>query len=107
MLYTCEVCGKITEDRTRFCTRHKPKPLPRRPQWSKHRDSVRQARFRKAVLARDGNRCRHCGSKEDLRACHYPIPLRAFDPDDADAYNPKYGITLCKLCDRRTDQYAR
>jgi RNA polymerase subunit RPABC4/transcription elongation factor Spt4 len=91
-LFTCSTCGRITDQR--HCPDHPA------------RDSVAQQRFRVAVLKRDGHRCRLCGSTDDLRAAHWPIPLRALTVTD-DPYHPRRGLTVCGECDRRTDPYAR
>ena len=93
MAVTCEVCGKIVPGPARRCSAHPP------------RDNAAQARFRVHVLLRDGHRCRMCGSQDDLRAAHWPVPLRALSVDD-DPYNARHGICLCGDCDRKTDKYA-
>jgi 5-methylcytosine-specific restriction endonuclease McrA len=101
--YTCTVCGKISDEQQ--CPDH----VPRAPSdhWSRNRDRRAQQKFRVAVLLRDGHKCRRCGTTDDLRAAHWPVPLRAFPDDDPDAYNPRHGITLCGPCDRKLDPYAR
>lgn len=83
--------------------RHYPPRPPRSPagHWSPARDRAAQARFRRQVLARDGNACTVCGSTIDLRACHL-IPL-----SQGGTYDPSNGITRCKTHDRLTDPYAR
>jgi 5-methylcytosine-specific restriction endonuclease McrA len=103
MKYTCSVCGRITDEQQ--CPDHRPAKPSRH--WSKNRSSRKQQNFRVAVLKRDGHRCRRCGSTKDLRACHWPIPFRAFPKDDPAAYDPANGRTLCESCDRATDPYAR
>jgi len=101
--YTCSVCGVITD--AQQCPDH----VPTSPSshWSANRDRRLQQQFRVAVLLRDGHKCRRCQSTEDLRAAHWPVPLRAMDKNDPDAYHPRHGITLCGPCDRKMDPYAR
>jgi 5-methylcytosine-specific restriction endonuclease McrA len=103
MKYTCSVCGTISDRQQ--CPEHEPKSPS--DHWSRNRDRRAQANFRVAVLLRDSHKCRRCGSPDDLRAAHWPIPLRAFDKDDPSAYDPKSGITLCGDCDKKMDPYAR
>jgi hypothetical protein len=103
MKYTCSVCGKVTDEQQ--CPDHRP--LAPSKHWSRNRNKRRQAQFRVVVLRRDGNKCRKCGKTSDLRACHWPIPLRSFDRDDPAAYDAVNGITLCGDCDRLLDPYAR
>jgi 5-methylcytosine-specific restriction endonuclease McrA len=103
MKYTCSVCGKISDHQQ--CDEHEPRSPSKH--WSKNRDRRSQQQFRVAVLLRDGHKCRRCRSQEDLRAAHWPIPLRSFAPDDPGAYDPRNGITLCADCDKRMDPYAR
>jgi hypothetical protein len=75
-LRLCLVCGVLTTGSR--CPRH---ALPRR-------DRAAQARFRKAVLARDGHRCIRCGSTVRLEAHHL-----------ANRDDPR-GVTLCTACHR-------
>jgi hypothetical protein len=102
-LYTCEICGAITSNP--YCSRHQP----RRPDAhrSANRDRAKQADFRRRVLSRDGHRCQICGSDQDLRACHWPKPLRDYVAGDARAYATSSGLTMCAQCDQRLDGYAR
>jgi 5-methylcytosine-specific restriction endonuclease McrA len=86
------------------CPNLQPCPIHARPgnaPWSPGRDRVAQARFRRAVLARDHHACRNCGATRDLRACHI-LPLEA-----GGTYEPGNGITRCATCDRATDPRAR
>lgn len=75
--------------------------------WSPNRDSAKQARFRKAVLARDGHRCvrfvrgRRCTETTNLRAAHLK-PLA-----EGGSYHPDNGATLCAKHDCESDPYAR
>ena len=91
-LYTCSVCGKVGP--ARRCPQH-----PARHGWE-------QQKFRTAVLLRDGHRCRRCGSTKDLRAAHWPVPLRHLSVED-EPYHPRHGVTFCGDCDRKFDKYAR
>jgi 5-methylcytosine-specific restriction endonuclease McrA len=100
-LATCEVCGSLTARTDKRCEAHKETG-----HRSRNRSTVKQRQFRKAVLARDGHRCVRCGATEDLRAAHHPKPLRDYDPDDLEAYNPANGMTFCRRCDRLSDPYA-
>lgn len=52
------------------------------------------SRWRIAVKRRDGRRCCHCGSTQDLHAHH--IKQRASYPELA--YDVENGVTLCKNC---------
>lgn len=97
MTYACPKCGK--RSRTRYCPAHTP--AKRSHAWSRNRDRSAQARFRKAVLERDGYRCVVCGSTTDLRAAHVR-PLR-----DGGGYELSNGRTLCKEHDKASDPYAR
>ena len=78
-----------------------PKCRATRKSWSPYRDRGKQAKFRRRVLARDGNQCVVCGATEDLRACHI-VPLVK-----GGGYEPANGRTLCRIHDRMTDRYAR
>jgi hypothetical protein len=89
--YTCSVCGRITAEPR--CPDHPP------------RDKTQQAHFRARVLERDGYRCRFCGATEDLRAAHWPVPLRALSVQDGQ-YDPRRGVTVCRDCDKKTDPYV-
>jgi len=100
MLHTCSVCGKIGPERQ--CDEHRATG----GHWSPNRDSNLQAAFRKAVLARDHNRCTNCGATTKLIA-HHTIPLRNFAKNDPCAYDPKHGITVCESCDLLIDPHAR
>lgn len=108
MLKSCSVCGKPS-DETR-CAKHRRNP---NASWSTNRDRQLQARFRREVLARDGHRCiwllednTRCTATTDLRA-HHRKPVRDFAPGDPDAYDPRWGLTLCQEHDRLMDPYAR
>lgn len=76
---------------------------------SPNRDKQAQARFRRAVLKRDGNQCTfidpttgaRCHITVDLRACHV-ISLAI-----GGTYALANGRTLCAEHDRQTDPYAR
>jgi 5-methylcytosine-specific restriction endonuclease McrA len=103
MKYTCSVCGRISDRQQ--CPDHEP--LSPSSHWSSNRDRRLQQQFRVAVLLRDGHRCRRCGSNDDLRAAHWPVPLRSFEKEDPSAYDPINGITLCRDCDVKMDPYAR
>lgn len=99
--YACLICGTTSDQRR--CPRHRP-AMPARPNrgsWSPYRDRAAQARFRAAVLARDGHACRHCGATTDLRAAHL-VPLI-----NGGTYDPANGITRCGACDVRRDPHAR
>lgn len=52
------------------------------------------SKWRIAVKRRDGRRCCHCGSTQDLHAHH--IKQRASHPELA--YDVENGVTLCKNC---------
>jgi hypothetical protein len=103
MKFTCSVCGRITD--SQCCPEHEL--IVKSSGWSRSRDRNAQRKFRVAVLLRDQHKCRRCGSGDDLRAAHWPIPLRSFAPDDPGAYDARNGITLCGICDRKLDPYAR
>lgn len=103
--FACLDCGARSDQKR--CELHRPRHSHR----SKHRDRGAQARFRKAVLERDGFTCvtPGCGhfdpTGRSLRAAHR-IPLRDFAPGDPAAYDPANGDTKCADCDRATDRYA-
>jgi 5-methylcytosine-specific restriction endonuclease McrA len=65
------------------------------------RNKTAQARFREEVLKRAGGRCEHCGSDEDVRACHV-VPLHK-----GGSYAVDNGILRCWRCDLATDKFAR
>lgn len=90
------------------CPNLKPCPThpdrPRNAHWSKDRDRAAQARFRKAVLARDGNQCTRCG--------HYdPTGKSLIAHHDTPGYDPSCGRTLCNRnandCHGAIDAHAR
>lgn len=64
--------------------------------WSGDRDYAAQARFRKAVLTRDGHQCTRCPATTQLVA-HHVRP----------GYEPSAGITLCRQCHKDVDANAR
>lgn len=67
--------------------------------WSKDRDGAAQARFRAAVLARDGYRCTRCG--------HHDPSGRSLD---AHHVSRTEGVTLCNGpdgCHAKVDRNAR
>jgi hypothetical protein len=97
----CLTCGALTPKGSycASCTTHNG--------WSPTRDRGKQARFRKLVLQRDGNRCRaiehgeRCPVTTDLRAAHIVALAKG------GGYEPSNGVTLCKVHDRATDRRAR
>lgn len=101
MRYACTRCGKPSDQRR--CPTHRPGPArnPIRGGRSPGRDRTQQARFRAAVLARDGYVCQGCSSTTDLRACHI-VPLA-----DGGTNALSNGVTRCRACDQATDPYAR
>jgi 5-methylcytosine-specific restriction endonuclease McrA len=52
-------------------------------------------------MERAGGRCEHCGSTEDLRACHI-VPLHK-----GGCYALSNGMLLCVVCDTATGKFAR
>lgn len=105
----CLTCGRsfVPRSRTqRRCPEHQGPP-GKGSGWSPNRDSAAQARFRAAVLQRDGDRCvwfeqgRRCSATEGLRAAHI-VPLA-----EGGGYDPANGRTLCAEHDRRSDSRAR
>lgn len=58
--------------------------------------------WRRAVLKRDGNKCKNCGSTKKLEA-HHIIPL-SFLPSAM--LIESNGVTLCKKCHYKTDGYG-
>lgn len=73
--------------------------------WSAGRDRTAQARFRRAVLARDHYTCRRCGHHDPTGAtleAHHVHP----------GYDPDHGVTLCNSttlsqCHKALDPHAR
>jgi hypothetical protein len=103
-LYTCTICGRITTEAQ--CPDHRPARPSRH--WSRNRDSRAQARFRTLVLQRANGHCERCGATDKpLTAAHWPVPLRAFEAGDPDAYDPASGKAFCEQCDKLLDPYAR
>ncbi len=98
---SCLTCGARTKGS--YCPRHAPTGGHR----SANRDRATQARFRKAVLERDGHRCRttehgvRCPATTDLRACHI-TPLARGGSNSL-----SNGLTRCARHDRMTDPKAR
>ena len=90
----CLACGRLSRAGSYCpsCTTHTGR--------SPTRDRGKQARFRKAVLARDGYRCVICGETRDLRAAHI-VPL-----SQGGGYDPSEGRTLCRRHDMQSDRYA-
>lgn len=84
----------------RGCYQLKPCPdHPERPtgsSWSPDRNRAAQARFRTAVLTRDGHRCTRCGATDQLVAHH-----------DRPGMTPDCGRTLCTDCHTAVDNNAR
>lgn len=105
--YACQRCGVITD--ATLCLLHR-----RTGSWSgDKRDRGMQARFRRAVLKRDGDRCTaamldgtRCLATTDLRACHL-TPLSELEAGHPLAYDPRNGTTRCGSHDRASDGYAR
>lgn len=99
MRYACPKCGR-THDRKGRCDNCQRDP---NAPWSKDRDRGVQARFRRAVLERDGHRCmavvngHRCPATTKLQA-HHTIP----GVDRVDT-----GITLCAYHHREVDPHAR
>jgi 5-methylcytosine-specific restriction endonuclease McrA len=100
VLYACRTCGTPSDQRR--CPRHRTAP-PRNPTGGRSpgRDRTQQARFRQAILTRDGYACQDCGATQDLRACHI-VPLA-----DGGSNDVSNGICRCASCDKATDPYAR
>ncbi|KKM85106.1 hypothetical protein LCGC14_1292350 [marine sediment metagenome] len=64
---------------------------------------VTRANFRDDVFARDGYKCRVCGSRaEDMLDAHH-ITNRNFVINGG--YVPENGITLCPFCHLQAEQY--
>jgi 5-methylcytosine-specific restriction endonuclease McrA len=80
MRRACPKCGRIEP-----CAAHPRRGGTRPPS---------HFRFARAVKARDGHQCQHCGSTRQLEA-HHLTPISAGGSDD-----PANGITLCKGCHR-------
>lgn len=60
---------------------------------------------RRTILKRDGYRCQHCGSGDDLHV-HHKVPFRMFN--DADIANHESNlITLCASCHRVEDAKSK
>lgn len=57
---------------------------------------------RKAILTRDGNRCRNCGSIEHLEVHHRQYHVNKADNQKIAPWNydDQYLITLCDTCHR-------
>lgn len=60
------------------------------------------SKWRKAVLQRDGNRCKECGSAKSLEA-HHIISLAE---SKITAFLVMNGVTLCRECHKKTDNYC-
>jgi len=101
-LYTCPTCGKITNER--YCEDHKLDPNDHR---SPNRDRTAQRRFRRIVLARDGQKCVLCGATSKPLVAAHIRPIRDFVFGDPAIYDPENGRTLCEDCDLQTDPFAR
>jgi 5-methylcytosine-specific restriction endonuclease McrA len=54
-------------------------------------------RWRAAVLARDGHRCQHCGTDQELHAHH----LKTFADHPDLRFEVRNGLTLCIDCHGR------
>lgn len=124
---TCEKCGKrftdvniTTFSKRRFCSRkcgpgHKWASGARHPHWKggqearlarggRARGSKEQRDWSRAVLARDGYKCRECGEEtHDLHA-HHVLSFRDHPSLRWDVGN---GISLCKPCHYRTHRLQK
>lgn len=91
-------CPTITEPGHSRCTDHEREAEQRRGSArSRGYDRWHEARFRRAVLARDPI-CQLCGIAWSKHADHWPLSRRelverGFDPND-----PKHGRGLCHRC---------
>lgn len=116
----CPVCQKIffaRETRKKYCS-HKcysvalSEKLKNENSWfwkggktkeiTKKRTSAKYKEWRLKVFSRDGFICQQCGSKKKLEAhhikevCNYPALI----------YDINNGITLCRDCHKKTDNYG-
>lgn len=104
MLRSCPSCRRQTGARwpCEHCGYH---PAKKGRSWSPGRDRSAQARFRRALVARAGERCewvdpetgRRCDETEGLQAHH-------LDPGNDD---PRRGALLCREHHKKVDPYAR
>lgn len=78
--------------------RHYPPRKPRtgNTSWNGTRDRATQARFRKAIIARDGFKCWECGK--------LPTPA---DPLQAHHVTATDGRLLCREHHKEADDHAR
>jgi hypothetical protein len=108
-MYACVKCGRISDERR--CPEHRRHGSS----WSgQSRDRARQAKFRRECLALYGAQCcyvdRHgvrCPATTNLRAAHWPKPLRDYQLGDPAAWDPQNGCVLCKTHDKQLDPWAR
>lgn len=93
----CLDCGTIT-DQPR-CPIHRGNHTG----WTGNRDRTAQARFRRAVLQRDGNQCVY--TTPDGERCTATTQLQAHHVRPG--YTPDAGVTLCRVHHRAIDPKAR
>jgi hypothetical protein len=104
MRYTCRRCGRISDEP--YCLRHAPAQVASKSGFSfSNHDRNRQKAFRAAVLARDHHACRMCGAGPGDLIAHHTTPV--LDLPEAERYDPRHGVTLCRACHRAADRHAR
>jgi hypothetical protein len=76
----------------------------RRETWSPWRDRQAQARFRKAVLAKAGNRCEHVNDDGQRCLAVGAKQLQAHHDGPMSTYDPAEGRALCREHHHIADQ---
>jgi 5-methylcytosine-specific restriction endonuclease McrA len=101
LLRLCNVCGRDYEQPGRStgkcpaCMRTYERERSRAKPQRLARNSARFKKLREVVKARDGHRCRRCGSSQRLEV-HHVVPLE----QDGAPFDVANLVTLCSGCHR-------
>lgn len=83
--------------RQQFCSRLCSN-TSRQKENQRHRKSGAYNRWRRAVVSRDGGRCRRCGGRGQVHAHH----LRSWAENPDLRFDIDNGVTLCVECHEAT-----
>jgi 5-methylcytosine-specific restriction endonuclease McrA len=91
-------CRDVTAGDHHRCPRHAAEFHARRRHTYRSTTGAHWRRLRQLALARDGYRCQHCGSTEDLTVHLHPAARGDHDSATLDA-----STTLCRRCHGKLD----